>query len=209
MYDCSCGHNSNLLVQKEKFELLYDMGIICIKKGFYKEAVSDLASSLERFLEYVIRYILIDTGKQYDDISKVWKSVKNQSERQYGAFLYLFFNQFDEIKNINEKQVKFRNSVIHQGTFPTESETKEYAKYVFNYITDILNILDVEIVEGGLKVSKLFKAQKIIYEQNPLHAEYNRHVSFIDIIRKSYKNMDFESIYDTFYQDNTLDVYYG
>ena len=50
----------------------------------------------------------------------------------------MFINHFKEAPPIfDDKQNKFRNSVLHKGMIPTKDESHKFGEYVFNYIRSI------------------------------------------------------------------------
>ena len=94
---CPKGHTSITILQEQKFELLFDIGAYAIVDGYYREAVSSFTSSLERFYEFVIKSILLDAQMSENLIKETWNSVSSQSERQFGAFLFLYLNNFNRV----------------------------------------------------------------------------------------------------------------
>ena len=76
-----------------------------------------------------------------DYFKNSWKQVKNQSERQIGAFLFAYLILIGEAYSINTKMSEFRNKVIHKGYTPTDKEVAEYANYVLFEINKICMIL--------------------------------------------------------------------
>lgn len=140
-----CKSNEEIELSLEKFQVLFDLGIICLKNGYYKEAVSDFAASLERVFEFSIKRILNRRNIEKELINSIWKEVKNQSERQYGAFIFLYAYEFKKEFKLDNKQIKFRNEVIHKGKFPNFDETYEYAKYIYYNIYNIL----LEFAQNG------------------------------------------------------------
>jgi hypothetical protein len=132
IYDvnCSKGHKTQCLLMNEKFEVLFDLGFNGFIDGYYREAVLSFASALERFHEFLIRVILHDdvNSRIFDD---AWKIVRNQSERQLGAFVFLYLLKIKECPPmLNEQDVAFRNGVIHKGYIPTSDETIEFGENV-------------------------------------------------------------------------------
>lgn len=55
-YETTCrnGHKSVVLLQEQKFELLFEIGAYAIQDGYYREAVSSFTSSLERFTNFLL-----------------------------------------------------------------------------------------------------------------------------------------------------------
>lgn len=144
---CENGHESIILMESHKFELLFEMGMKAMLDGYFREAVSNFAVSIERFHEFSMEVFIqsllntensnnehfqLDRTSEYN---KAWKTISNQSERQLGAYTMLYLSVFKFAPElIKPKYVEFRNKVIHKGYFPTEKETLSYAKDVFSYL---------------------------------------------------------------------------
>lgn len=138
---CSKGHETITLLQQMKFEVLYEIGAHAILDGYYREAISSFAASLERFYEFSIKVIL---KKSCNDqvIEQAWKKIASQSERQMGAFVFLWVNQFQDLPTVlSDKMVQLRNSVIHKGVIPTREESVRYGDEVLR----IINALKKEL----------------------------------------------------------------
>ncbi|MBY6028171.1 hypothetical protein KUV41_02255 [Halomonas sp. DP8Y7-1] len=132
---CSRGHRSVTVLQQQKFEILFDIGANAILDGYYREAVSSFTSSLERFYEFCIKVLCRKRGIKSDVFSMAWKKVSNQSERQLGAFLFLWASEFGEVPDLlSSKNAGFRNNVIHKGKIPTKEESLEYGNTVLAII---------------------------------------------------------------------------
>lgn len=166
-YDITCdkGHTALLFLQEEPFELLFDSGILALLDGYNREAVASFAASLERFHEFCIRMILLHNGIAEEEIDVAWKTVSKQSERQLGAFSFLYLAEF-KTKPIkfDEKNSRFRNNVIHNGHFPNFDETKKYGQAVFSYILEILTEMRENCWDGYGKV--VTKRQRDYYRKN-------------------------------------------
>lgn len=132
---CSRGHKSVVILQQQKFEILFDIGANAILDGYYREAVSSFTSSLERFYEFCIKVLCKKRCIKTDVLSSVWKQVSNQSERQLGAFLFLWASEFGEVPQLlSSHNAGFRNNVIHKGKIPTKEEALEYGNTVLAII---------------------------------------------------------------------------
>lgn len=132
---CSRGHTSVTILQQQKFEILFDIGANAIIDGYYREAISSFTSSLERFYEFCIKVSCENNSMNDDTYNKVWKQVSNQSERQLGAFLFLWTNKFDEVPELlTNKDTKFRNEVIHKGKIPTKEEALIFGNTILKII---------------------------------------------------------------------------
>lgn len=147
LIECEKGHESIIFFELQKFEILFEMGIKAMLDGYFREAVSNFAASIERFYEFSIEVFI---SKLFNnEVNKYntwitshtevynasWKMISNQSERQLGAYVMLYLATYKEPPElIKPKKVEFRNKVIHKGYFPTEQETLEYAEYIFSYL---------------------------------------------------------------------------
>jgi len=211
-YICShCALESETDLCKEKYQVLFDLGIICLKNGYYKEAVSDLASSLERCFEFAIRAILAKNNFEISKINSLWKEVINQSERQYGAFLFLFSKEFNIDFRLDQNQSGFRNDIIHKGKLPLFDSTYKYANYIYCKICNIISILHI----NGYTTNYIDKQYKDNNTKNGANAyssfienfelckyDGDKHEYYIDI-------PDFDNLYNEFYRNNEFVVPFG
>jgi len=153
---CKNNHTVKALLQHVRYELLYESGIVASLVGFQREAVSSIAAALERFYEFAIEVFTLCSGVDPQMHEAAWKQVKKQSERQFGAFLFLHLANFKrpflagKAWSTYEDWVKFRNDIIHQGRFPSRVEAMKYARHVYELIRDAqaaLKELDAEAVQ--------------------------------------------------------------
>jgi hypothetical protein len=150
---CDKGHQSKTVIDNINFEILFEYGINAIIDGYYREAVSSFNSAMERYFEFFIRTILRTTCPDFTTIDKAWKKISNQSERQLGAYIthhFLVFGKEPELLNTN-KEIPFRNSVIHKGYIPTKEESIDYGnsvmKVIENSLIDLKNEFPIETKE--------------------------------------------------------------
>ncbi len=142
---CPSGHENVIHVQNQKFELLFDSGALALLDGYPREAVSSLAASLERFYEFFIRVKLGRRKAPHDALAKTWKLVRSQSERQLGAFLFLYLLENNKVINFDiQKYTEFRNKVIHQGYIPSTQEVIDVAEQMLAFMRDVLDELQAE-----------------------------------------------------------------
>lgn len=124
---CPRGHRGVVVLQQQKFEILFEIGAYAINDGYYREAVSSFTSSLERFYEFFIRAFLYQHELDAETVSAAWKHVSNQSERQLGGYVIAYTQAFRRPPVLlHPKKVEFRNAVIHKGKIPTRAEAVEY-----------------------------------------------------------------------------------
>lgn len=144
-FKCSFGHQSITLLQQQKFEILFQIGANAIIDGYYREAISSFSSSLERFYEFSLKVFLCRAGTSNELFKKSWKSVQNQSERQLGAFIFLWIIHFKDMPSLLETgKVAFRNDVIHKGKIPSMDEAIAYGDSVL----EILNSCILQLQES-------------------------------------------------------------
>ena len=149
---CSKGHRAITLLQQQKFELLFDIGAYAIADGYYREAVSSFAASLERFYEFFIRALMLQKGIHPEVIDNAWKTVAAQSERQVGGFTLLYALEFGRPPQLlSSARVAFRNDVIHKGRIPTRSEALDYGQAVLDVVRPILKEAQERLLEGVKK----------------------------------------------------------
>ena len=144
LYELKCknGHESIISLQEQKFEILFDLAANAILDGYYREAVSSFTSSLERFYEFYIKVIAIKHNVSEEVYLKSWKSIKNQSERQLGAYILLYTIEKDKDPPLlHNKKIEFRNEVIHKGKIPSKENAISYGEAVLNVISPVLHDL--------------------------------------------------------------------
>lgn len=138
-YTCPNGHKNAIILQQEKFELLFQSAAYAITDGYLKEAVSSIASSLERLYEFAINVICEKYQLQKEILDLAWKSVSKQSERQFGAFIFLYVMEYKKMPPIpSSRHVEFRNNVTHKGYFPTHDETVNYGQDILDMMSEIV-----------------------------------------------------------------------
>lgn len=147
-HTCKNGHKNVLLVENHRFELLFDMGMHAISRGFYREGIANFASSLERFQEFVIKTLCLKSKVEWEDMFNAWKNVAAQSERQLGAFIFLYLQEF-KVQPIILKndEVKLRNKVIHKGKIPTRKQSIEFGQKIMQMICPVIAELKYEYGE--------------------------------------------------------------
>jgi hypothetical protein len=151
---CSAGHTTTTILQQQKFEVLFEIGAYAILDGYYREAVSSFSTSLERFYEFVVRVFLESISKADTLFQDCWKKVASQSERQLGAFIFLWAYHFNEPPALlSNSQVSFRNDVVHKGKIPTRDEAVKYGNSVLDILRPMLAALRCRFPEEVQKVT--------------------------------------------------------
>lgn len=156
---CNNGHTTLTVIQEQKFEVLFDFGSMALIDGYPREAVTSIAASLERFYEFYVFTTCLKHNIDAYEFQKAWKHVANQSERQFGAYLFAYLidhnggeppvidNEKPEMDGISKKKTitwkEFRNAVVHKGYIPSASETMKYGNIVYLH----LNMLILDLKE--------------------------------------------------------------
>lgn len=164
---CERGHVVRFTLQNMRYELLYEAGVVAMLTGFRREAVSSMATALERFLEFAIYVFLEDEEADPGEVTESWRDLSSKTERQLGAFLLLhlstlgrpYFNPKNTRKDFGT-YTELRNRIVHAGIIPTEKETMTVARYVFDRITSLQGALVEMNKEAVEKVEQRSSAQK-------------------------------------------------
>lgn len=165
--NCEKGHKSKTIIDNIDFEILFEYGLNAIVDGYYRESVSSITASLERYYEFFIKTILKSSGISFEIIDKVWKNVSNQSERQLGAYIFLYCQTFGcEPKLLNpQKDTSFRNSVIHKGYIPKKEEAIDFADKTISIIETSLIELKNKYPESVAETFKNYGYYNIAEEK--------------------------------------------
>lgn len=158
-FTCRNNHSSTLHLLHPHFEILFELGAMALIDGYPREAVSSFASSVERFYEYCINKYLLPQEIDSTVFNESWKLVSSNSERQLGAYYFLYlFNIGETPEPILRKWVEFRNDVIHKGKIPKYEEVYDYAQYIYSYLKRVHHILRANLKvrssqDGVIKIS--------------------------------------------------------
>lgn len=147
---CPEGHQSAVLYKIWKHELLFTSGAMAFLDGYINEAVLGFAAALERTYEFYIRTVCRKRSLSMDVFDSTWKTIARQSERQLGAFCFLFALETGTSFAPSNKIIEFRNKVIHQGYIPSNKEVYDFAEDIFSMIRAIIKKL-IETASDSVK----------------------------------------------------------
>jgi len=141
---CEKGHETIVILQEQKFEILFEIGAHALIDGYPDAAVTRFAVALERFYEFYSEVVLLKQGIRVEEFSTMWKNMSNLSERQFGAFLVAY--QLDKSNHRNEilptliekECANFRNKVTHKGYIPSDKEARNYGRKFYNFMGEFL-----------------------------------------------------------------------
>lgn len=138
---CSRGHRNTFVLQDQKFEVLMESGVNALESGFTLEAVASFSAALERFHEFCMRVWYGDRQMGLDIWEPIFKPMRNQSERQLGAFMMLYALRLREVYIPDNKRAQFRNEVIHKGEIPTQEQAWTFCEAVYSEIDKLYKVL--------------------------------------------------------------------
>ncbi|MCC4603593.1 hypothetical protein HG421_09105 [Xanthomonas campestris pv. badrii] len=157
---CRRGHNIVMIADFQQFELLFESALEAFSDTYFRESVSSFAASLERYYEFAIRTLLIERSVSRDAIDVVWKSVSRQSERQLGMFIGLYTAARGyPPKILSSDKASFRNSVIHNGHFPSPNEAFEFGASVYELLLNGIKELRLDFY-ASMQEARNFTREK-------------------------------------------------
>jgi hypothetical protein len=138
---CDRGHSTAAVHRSRKHQILFESGCHALLDHYTNEAVSTFSAALERSYEFFLRVAYRKVGLPPTLLDASWKHVKAQSERQFGAFVFLFPAIAGESFELSESIPQLRNKVIHRGYIARLDEVLVYAKDIFVLIRRIMHVL--------------------------------------------------------------------
>lgn len=139
---CGKGHKTALLHTNRKHQILFESGCLALLGHYTNEAVSSFSAALERAYEFFIRVTFRKLGLSSVLLESSWKQVAAQSERQFGAFIFLYPVVTLESFKFSPRISELRNKVIHRGYIACSDEVFEYAREIFSLTRKIVQALD-------------------------------------------------------------------
>jgi hypothetical protein len=141
-FTCEHGHHHVVILQEQKFEVLYELGARALLDGNPRDCVTAIAASVERFYEFYLNVMALKYAIEPQEFQQTWKLLSAQSERQFGAFVmtYSVSNRRSPVR-LENKWAELRNNVIHKGYLPNADEAMGYAERIYNLLCDYLNEL--------------------------------------------------------------------
>ncbi len=173
-FRCKRGHDNIMYLDNLKFEILYESGINAMLDGYFAESILTITAAIERAYEFFIENI--SYKNEIDPIlyKSTFNLVATQSERQLGAFYFLYLNTLKKLPPFfDTKLVTFRNKVTHKGYIPKFEETEKYARAAFDFIKGIFIDVVEFIGETSHRQYHNIRYQNAIPKLKELHSKYN------------------------------------
>jgi hypothetical protein len=145
---CPKGHDLLVATQTLRHEMLFEIAMNAIVDGYRREAISSFAASVERFYEFSLRVLSKNRKVPEQIFDAAWKTVSSQSERQLGAFVFLYVVTFGQHPRIlNNRMVQLRNDVIHRGVLPDKDQVLEFGAAAYELIQMGVQKLRAECID--------------------------------------------------------------
>lgn len=158
---CDKGHRTAEVYRSRKHQFLFESGCHALLDHYTNEAVSTFSAALERAYEFFLRVAYRKLGLPSSLLDASWKHVLAQSERQFGAFIFLFPVIAGAPFELPERIPQLRNRIIHRGYIARFDEVMEYAAIVFSLIRKIMNVLSDRCpTEMWAEINEVAEVQK-------------------------------------------------
>lgn len=138
---CENGHYGIVVYDARRYEVLIKSAARAFLDGYTNEVVAVMSSALERAYELYIRVSCRAKAIAPEKIGDAWKGVAAQSERQFGAFQFLYLIDHHEPFQLDRFITEIRNKVIHRGKIVRKNEALQFAEKAHDVIRDIEDFL--------------------------------------------------------------------
>lgn len=162
---CNDGHWMIAIMSQPKFITLIDMGIFALLDGYPREAATNIAAALERFYEFCIYVLAQKSGMPQEVFDDTWKLAK-LTERQYGAFCFLYSLEFKKAPQKLRKWTEFRNGITHNGYIPSFEEVINQTEPVWHFIGE--TFYELVLSYPQIVTDAFVKAQTDYYKNNKI-----------------------------------------
>lgn len=137
--NCDQGHYGVVIYDARRYEVLIESAAKAYVDGYTNEVIAVMSTALERTYEFYIRVSCRAKGIASGAFESAWKGISSQSERQFGAFQFLYLIDHGQSFKLDKTITEARNSVVHKGRVARESEALSFAENVFNHVRVIEN----------------------------------------------------------------------
>jgi hypothetical protein len=206
---CPDSHENTFVFNNYRFQVLFHLGMVSLQEGYYREAIFNFATAVERFYEFFIEVIMTQHGISYDTFNSTWRHVAAQSERQLGAYIFAYLMHFKtEPMIMKQKQIELRNSVIHKGRLASKIDAEVYGKDVYDYIQGLIIILQQECMNTIVDVSNNYAERLLKNKKNTGNNTTLKSINFCINHIKKYDSLESVKSFDDVLSDYVLDRFY-
>ncbi len=149
---CRNGHEITIVLRAQLFEILIESGANALLSGFTLEAAVSFATGLERLYEFAIKVFCEHLQMPKSIYEEMFKHVTRQSERQLGAFLFLYAVVTKSSYALDEKRITERNKFVHRGEIPSPLVAKSFCKKIFEEAGTLVDILNRQCFKSVQRV---------------------------------------------------------
>lgn len=182
---CPYGHEFQIDILSQHFQVLFENGLQALSNKYFMESFTSFSSSYERFMEYFIAVINMSNNIPKEHFEKAWKTMSSRSERQQGAFVMIYLQEFKAAPVLlSNNIISLRNKVIHKGYFPNEKDCISYGNAILDFIRPIIQKLKENekyewyvigsANEFGLRYLNKKITQNLPYQIFPTNREFNK-----------------------------------
>ena len=159
--ECDQGHRGVVIYDARRYDVLAQSAARAFVDGYTNEVIAVMAAALERAYEFYIRVSCRAKSLPAPAIELAWKGVVAQSERQFGAFQFLYLIDRGEAFKLEQSITRTRNNVVHRGKIASEAEALEFAEKAY----EVIRLLERSIEEkfpgyAAEEASREVEAQK-------------------------------------------------
>jgi hypothetical protein len=145
--NCDQGHYGIVIYDARRYEVLIQSAAKAYVDGHTNEVVAVMSAALERAYEFYIRVSCRAKGISRNALEHAWKGVSAQSERQFGAFQFLYLIDHGQPFTLDKSIPETRNSIIHKGCIARARDAVSFAEKVFKLIRGIEDSIQSRFVK--------------------------------------------------------------
>lgn len=139
---CPFDHIGVVILDSRRYEVLLNSAANALLDGYKNEAIAVLSAALERAYEFYLRVVFRAKGLDTSNFESTWKSVSSQSERQIGAFSFIYLLETGRPFEFKSRIPEIRNKIVHKGRIASQAEASEYAELVYECIKHIEDLIE-------------------------------------------------------------------
>lgn len=134
---CPFGHENYFRVQLLRFQILFDMGVSALAKGYLREAIISTYSALEDLSRMFCLVYAEANGLNAAQINELSNAL-TLSERRTGAFeLALALTKSEGVAVLRSKSRSWRelrNKIVHEGHFPSRDIAIKHCEQLYTFM---------------------------------------------------------------------------
>jgi hypothetical protein len=148
---CDDNHYGIVVYDARRYEILVQSAARAYVDGYTNEVIAVMSAALERAYEFYVRVSCRAKDIAKEAVESAWKTVASQSERQFGAFQFLYLIDQGAAFKLEPSITETRNNVIHRGKIAREAEATEFAEKVFARIREIEQAIQKRFAKESLE----------------------------------------------------------